>query len=58
MPYKIKKSGSGFKVCKKTGKKCFSKKSLSKKKARAQMYAIQLNSENYFENLIEHVINE
>lgn len=43
MPYDIKKSGSGFKVCKKAGGKCFSKKPLSKQKAKAQMAAIYAN---------------
>ena len=59
MPYKIKKTGSGYKVCKKTRSKCFSKKPLSKKKARAQLAAIQINSsKNYFETLIESVLND
>ncbi len=58
MPYKIRKKGSGYKVCKTTGK-CFSKKPLSKKKAIAQRAAIQINaSVNYFENLIESIIYE
>jgi hypothetical protein len=48
MPYKIKKSGSGYKVCKKFGKsKCFSKKLLSKKKAQAQMRAIGMHGESF-----------
>lgn len=58
MPYKIRKKGSGFKVCKTTGK-CFSKKPLSKKKAIAQRAAIQINaSVNYFESLIESFLYE
>jgi hypothetical protein len=58
MPYKIRKKGSGYKVCKTTGK-CFSKKPLSKKTAIAQRAAIQINaSVNYFESLIESVIYE
>jgi len=50
MPYKIKKSGSGYKVCKKVGSKCFSKKPLSKKKAQAQMRAIGMHEsfKDYF----------
>ena len=43
MPYKIKKSGSGYKVCKKVGEKCFSKKALPKSKATAQLKAIMAN---------------
>lgn len=58
MPYKIRKKGSGYKVCKTTGK-CFSKKPLSKKRAIAQRAAIQINSStNYFERLIESVLYE
>ena len=44
MPYKIKKVGSGYKVCKKKGSKCFSKKPFhTKKEAIAQMAAIRIN---------------
>lgn len=44
MPYKIKKVKGGYKVCKKRGSKCFSKKPFpTKKKAVAQMAAIRLN---------------
>jgi hypothetical protein len=58
MPYKIRKRGSGYKVCKTTGK-CFSKKPLSKKRAIAQRAAIQINSStNYFESLIESILYE
>lgn len=61
MPYKIKKKGGGFKVCKKQGGKCFSKKAMTKKKAKGQLAAIQINSRestNYFENLIESCFHE
>lgn len=40
MPYKVYKKGSGYKACKKDGKKCFSKKPLSKQKAEAQKKAL------------------
>lgn len=43
MPYKIKKEKKGFKVCKKTGNKCFSKKHLTKEKAKKQLAAIKIN---------------
>ena len=44
MPYKIKKVGSGYKVCKKKGSKCFSKKPFrTKKEAITQMAAIRIN---------------
>jgi hypothetical protein len=61
MPYNIVKKGSGFKVCKPSGK-CFSKKKMTKKKANAQRTAIILNSQykeskNYFETLIESCLN-
>jgi|688.fasta_scaffold105212_6 hypothetical protein len=51
MPYKLKKFGSGYKVCKKYGKqKCFSKKPLPKEKAKAQMRAIIANESLSFED--------
>lgn len=43
MPYKLQKTGKGFKVCKKAGGKCFSKKPLPKERAKAQMAAIYAN---------------
>lgn len=45
MPYKLKKTGKGYKVCKKVGGKCFSKKPLPKKRAMAQMRAIAMNED-------------
>jgi len=46
MPYQLKKTQGGFKVCKKTKPtKCFSKKPLTKSKAIRQMKAIII-SEN------------
>jgi len=57
MPYKIKKVKGGYKVCKKRGSKCFSKKPFpSKKKAIAQMAAIRIN-ESQKNNLLE-ILNE
>lgn len=50
MPYKVYKKGSGYKACKKGGKKCFSKKPLSKEKAGDQMKAIYA-SENTNESM-------
>ena len=40
MPYAVYKKGSGYKACKKDGKKCFSKKPMPKTKAQAQMKAL------------------
>jgi hypothetical protein len=62
MPYKIVRSGSGYKVAKKSGGKTFSKKPLSKAKAIAQMKAIHANEEYKpifnLTKLIESVIEE
>jgi hypothetical protein len=44
MPYKIKKVGKGYKVCKATNpKKCFSKKPLPLMRAKKQMTAINIS---------------
>jgi hypothetical protein len=60
MPYKIKKSGSGYKVCKKKGGKCFSKKKLSKSRAKAQLRAILVNTHESInlKNIINEILNE
>ena len=62
MPYKIKKSKSGYKVCKKKGGKCFSKKPLSKKRAQAQRAAIAINTHEScilnLKNIINEILNE
>ena len=55
MPYAIRKKGSGYKVCKKVGGKCFSKKPLSQQKAKAQMAAIAMN-ESRFESICARVL--
>jgi hypothetical protein len=57
MPYTIKKVGRGYKVCKKRGTKCFSKKPFhTKKEAIGQMAAIRINESNSV-NLIA-ILNE
>ena len=43
MPYKVKKSGKGYKVFKKGTSKSYSKKPLPKKRAEAQMRALYAN---------------
>lgn len=43
MPYKIGKSGKGFKVKNRLTGKTYSKKALPKKRALAQLRAIQMN---------------
>lgn len=50
MPYRIYSYKGKFRVCKPGGKKCFSKKGLSKKKAEAQQKALYA-SENVKESL-------
>lgn len=37
MSYKLKKVGSGYKVCKNDGGKCFSKKPIPKARAKRQI---------------------
>ncbi len=44
MPYKVRKSGKGYKVANKETGKTYSKKPLSKEKADAQMRAIYANT--------------
>lgn len=57
MPYFQKKVKGGYKVCKKTNpKKCFSKKPLSKRRVKAQMYAM-IKNESTGINL-QQIINE
>lgn len=56
MPYKLKKSEKGYKVCKKDGDKCFSKKPLSKGKAKKQMKAIYANES--FDDLVNKYLKD
>ncbi len=60
MPYKIKKVKSGFKVCLKSNpSKCFSKKPLTSKKAKAQLAAIGMHTHESvinFEELVEEAL--
>lgn len=57
MPYKIRKKGKGYKVCKISGK-CFSKKPISYKRAVSQMRAIRANETNEFTRIIMQILNE
>jgi hypothetical protein len=52
MPYKVTKSGSGYKVKNKESGKTYSKKPLSKKKAEDQAKAIYANTN---ESLIKRI---
>jgi hypothetical protein len=57
MPYKIKKSGSGYKVTNKNTGKTYSKKPMSKQKARAQQCAMYANShEESFDNKLSSIL--
>lgn len=56
MPYKLKKSGPGWKVCKKSGGKCFSKKPLSRARATSQMAAIYANES--FDQAVARILHE
>lgn len=53
MPYKVYKKGSGYKACKKNGKKCFSKKPMSKEKAQDQMKALYASESLVIEEVQE-----
>ncbi len=46
MPYEVKRSGSGFKVKKKSDGKALSKKPLTKQKAQAQKTAVEISEAN------------
>lgn len=56
MPYELKQSGDGWKVFKKGTSKSFSKKPLSKAKAKAQMSALYANES--FEQKLHNVLIE
>lgn len=57
MPYKIKKSGGGYKVTSPNHKSGFSKKPLSKSKAKKQMAAIYANTNGEsLERRLHHVL--
>jgi hypothetical protein len=43
MPYTLRKQMRGYKVCKKGTRKCFSKRSLTKRMAKRQMRALYLH---------------
>lgn len=59
MPYSIKKSGSGFKVFKKGTGKSFSKKPMTKEKAKKQVAALHINvKESRFDNCFAQIIKK
>ena len=57
MPYTVKKGKGGFKACKKGGKKCFSKKPLTKKQAVKQIGAIA-SKEKVKKESFDEMINQ
>lgn len=62
MPYKLKKTGSGYKVCKKNSTKCYSKKPLPRKRALKQLAALHINTGESIQptlnQLIQQCLNE
>lgn len=58
MPYKLNKNGSGYKVTSPNHPSGFSKKPLSKNKAKKQLAAIQMNTNESFEQKLNRVLNE
>lgn len=62
MPYKLKKIGSGYKVCKKNSTKCFSKKPLPRERALKQLAALHINTgestQPSLSQLIRQCLNE
>jgi hypothetical protein len=59
MPYELKKTNSGFKVCKKNSTKCFSKKPLPRKRALKQLAALHIaTKESTLINIILQCLNE
>jgi hypothetical protein len=44
MPYDLRKFKGGYKVCKKNGSKCFSKKPMPKARAERQIAALHINT--------------
>jgi hypothetical protein len=57
MPYKVAKSGSGYKVKNKNTGKTYSKKPQTKEKAAAQMRALYMNTKDEsFERKLDVII--
>lgn len=57
MPFKVTKRGSGYKVCKPSGK-CFSNKPMSKSKAESQQQAMYANVEETFDQAVDRLLHE
>jgi len=59
MPYTVKKTGSGYKACKKKSKKCFSKKPFkTKKQAVAQIGAIKSSEKSISKESFDNLVNK
>jgi len=58
MPYSIRKSGSGFKVVNKKTNRTFSKKPMSKEKAKRQVTALHINVKESFEAAVVRIIKK
>lgn len=56
MPYKIAKSGSGYKVKNKNSGKTYSGKPMTKAKAKKQMAAIYANTDESFNRRLDAIL--
>jgi hypothetical protein len=56
MPYHIVKSGSGYKVSNKNSGKTYSKKPMSKSKAKKQLAALHINTNESMEARIDQIL--
>ena len=58
MPYAIKKSGAGFKVVNKKTGHAFSKKPMSKVKAKKQVAALHINVKESFDSAAARILKK
>jgi hypothetical protein len=58
MPYSIRKSGQGYKVTNKKTGKTYSKKPMSKEKAKKQIAALHINTNESFEQTVIKLIEK
>jgi hypothetical protein len=56
MPYSIRKSGSGFKVVNKKTGHAFSKKPMTKEKAKKQEAALHINAKESFDDVVNRIL--
>jgi hypothetical protein len=58
MPYSIRKSNAGFKVFNKKTGHAFSKKPMSKEKAKKQVAALHINVKESFDDLVTNILRK